>query len=60
MLPLYALVAYCALLHAAAHAEVRLSEPLLPLMICVFLGGLAQPFVPVPEAAPDEPPISAV
>ena len=34
----YAVLAYCTLLHAATHAEARLSEPLFPLLIVLLAG----------------------
>jgi hypothetical protein len=34
-------LAYCTLLHALTHAEVRLSEPLHPLLVVVTSGALA-------------------
>jgi len=41
LLPLYALLAYCTLLHAATHAESRLSDPLQPLLGILLAGGAA-------------------
>jgi hypothetical protein len=40
LLPIYAILLYCTLLHAATHAEARLSEPLQPLLL-VLLSGAA-------------------
>jgi hypothetical protein len=34
------MLAYCTLLHALTHAEVRLSEPLHPLLLVVISGAL--------------------
>jgi 4-amino-4-deoxy-L-arabinose transferase-like glycosyltransferase len=42
LLPLYAILIYCTLLHALAHAEVRLSEPLQPLLLILVAGALWQ------------------
>lgn len=36
--PIYAILIYCTLLHAAAHAEARLSDPLQPLLM-ILVGG---------------------
>ena len=41
LLPLYLILVYCTLLHAATHAEVRLSEPLHPLLLVLVGGGAA-------------------
>jgi 4-amino-4-deoxy-L-arabinose transferase-like glycosyltransferase len=38
LLPFYAILLYCTLLHAATHAEVRLSEPLHPLLLILVSG----------------------
>jgi len=38
LLPIYALLAYCTLLHAATHAEARLSEPLQPFLLIIIAG----------------------
>jgi 4-amino-4-deoxy-L-arabinose transferase-like glycosyltransferase len=38
LLPVYSLLSYCTLLHAATHAEVRLSEPFHPLLL-ILIGG---------------------
>jgi hypothetical protein len=38
LLPVYAVLVYCTLLHAATHAEARLSEPLLPLLGVLIAG----------------------
>ena len=40
LLPIYVLLAYCTLLHAATHAEERLSEPLQPLLLLLVAGAL--------------------
>jgi len=42
LLPVYALLAYCTLLHAATHAEARLSEPLQPFLLLLVAGALVQ------------------
>ena len=38
LLAIYAVMAYCTLLHGATHAEARLSEPLLPLLVVLIAG----------------------
>jgi len=38
LLPIYTLLAYCTLLHAATHAEARLSEPLQPFLLILITG----------------------
>ncbi len=38
LLPLYAILLYCTALHAATHAEVRLSEPLQPILLVILAG----------------------
>jgi 4-amino-4-deoxy-L-arabinose transferase-like glycosyltransferase len=38
LLAIYAVMVYCTLLHAATHAEARLSEPLLPLLLTLIAG----------------------
>lgn len=38
LLPVYAILIYCTLLHAATHAEARLSEPLQPLLLVIVAG----------------------
>jgi len=38
LLPIYALLGYCTLLHAATHAEARLSDPLQPLLFVLIAG----------------------
>ncbi|HEU5154164.1 MAG TPA: glycosyltransferase family 39 protein [Gemmatimonadales bacterium] len=38
LLPIYAILLYCTLLHAATHAEVRLSEPFHPLLWMLVTG----------------------
>lgn len=40
LLPVYALLLYCTLLHAAGHAEARLSEPLQPYLLILIVGAL--------------------
>lgn len=40
LLPLYAILAYCTLLHAATHAEARLSEPLQPILLVLVAGAV--------------------
>jgi hypothetical protein len=41
LLPLHVLLVYCTLLHAATHAEARLSDPLQPLLYVLVAGGVA-------------------
>jgi 4-amino-4-deoxy-L-arabinose transferase-like glycosyltransferase len=38
LLPVLAVLAYCTLLHAATHAEARLSDPLQPLLLVLIAG----------------------
>ena len=38
LLAIYAVMVYCTLLHGATHAEARLSEPLLPLLVVLIAG----------------------
>jgi hypothetical protein len=40
LLPIYALLVYATLLHAATHAEARLSEPFQPLLLVLIAGAL--------------------
>lgn len=40
LLPLYSILVYCTLLHAATHAEVRLSEPLQPILLVLVAGAV--------------------
>lgn len=40
LLPLYAILVYTTLLHAATHAEARLSEPFQPLLLVLIAGAL--------------------
>ena len=40
LLAVYAVMVYCTLLHAATHAEARLSEPLLPLLLVLIAGAV--------------------
>ncbi|CAN5650423.1 hypothetical protein BH24ACI4_BH24ACI4_24970 [soil metagenome] len=40
LLPLLSILAYCTLLHSITHAEVRLSDPLRPLLIVIFAAAL--------------------
>jgi Dolichyl-phosphate-mannose-protein mannosyltransferase len=40
LLPIYAILAYCTILHAAFHAEARLSDPLQPLLLILIAGAL--------------------
>jgi len=42
LLPIYALLAYYTLLHAATHAEARLSEPLQPFLLILIAGAIVQ------------------
>lgn len=42
LLAITSILVYCTLLHAATHAEARLSDPLIPLLYVVIAGGLAQ------------------
>lgn len=57
LLPLYAILLYCTLLHAATHAEVRLSEPLQPILLVLVAGAVggrlerARLSAPVPQPA---------
>jgi hypothetical protein len=44
LLPVYFLLAYFNLLHALTHAEVRLSEPLLPLLLVLIAGAAVAVF----------------
>jgi len=41
LMPVYAVLAYITLLHAATHAEVRLSEPFQPLLLVLVCGAPA-------------------
>ena len=41
LLPVYALLVYCTLVHAATHAESRLSEPLQPYLTLLVAGAAA-------------------
>jgi 4-amino-4-deoxy-L-arabinose transferase-like glycosyltransferase len=41
LLPVFAILAYCTLLHAATHAEARLSDPLQPLLLVLIAGAAA-------------------
>ena len=41
LLPVYALLVYCTLVHAATHAESRLSEPLQPYLALLVAGAVA-------------------
>jgi len=41
LLPVYALLVYCTLVHAATHAESRLSEPLQPYLTLLVAGAVA-------------------
>jgi hypothetical protein len=41
LLPVYALLVYATLLHAATHAEARLSDPFQPLLIVLVTGAAA-------------------
>ncbi|MGH2524761.1 MAG: hypothetical protein ACRDH2_19820, partial [Anaerolineales bacterium] len=50
LLPVCALLAYCTLMHAATHAEGRLSDPLQPFLL-ILIAGAASPlwkFIPQP------------
>ena len=38
LLPIYALLIYCTLVHAATHAEARLSDPLQPYLVLLVAG----------------------
>jgi hypothetical protein len=38
LLPIYTILGYCTVLHAATHAEARLSDPLQPLLFVVIAG----------------------
>ena len=42
LLPIHALLVYCTLVHAATHAEARLSEPLQPFLLLLVAGALVQ------------------
>jgi Dolichyl-phosphate-mannose-protein mannosyltransferase len=44
LLAIYALLVYCTLLHAATHAEARLSDPLQPLLLIIIGGAIATTF----------------
>ena len=50
--PVVALLAYCTALHAATHAEARLSEPLQPLLFVVLAGAGAAVARPPTLTAP--------
>jgi hypothetical protein len=50
LLPLYAILGYCTLLHAATHAEARLSDPLQPLLL-IIIADAAVTFVTSPRLA---------
>jgi 4-amino-4-deoxy-L-arabinose transferase-like glycosyltransferase len=56
--PLTAVLLYCTLLHALTHAEVRLSEPLQPLLLVLIAGAGVRLYqrrsapVPLPDAVP--------
>lgn len=39
-LPLWAVLLYCTLLHAATHAEVRLSDPFQPILLVLVVGAV--------------------
>ncbi len=41
LLPIHALLLYCTLLHAATHAEARLSQPLQPFLLLLVAGALS-------------------
>jgi len=40
LLPIYMLLGYCTLLHAATHAEARLSDPLQPFLLILVSGAV--------------------
>jgi 4-amino-4-deoxy-L-arabinose transferase-like glycosyltransferase len=42
LMPIYTMLGYCTVLHAATHAEARLSDPLQPLLFVVIAGGTAE------------------
>jgi hypothetical protein len=53
LLPAYAVLAYCTLLHAATHAEARLSDPLQPLLLILIAGAGVRLVYPGAVQAPD-------
>lgn len=48
--PIFAVLIYTTLLHAATHAEVRLSEPFQPLLLVIIAGALLGPRVATPNS----------
>jgi hypothetical protein len=42
LLPIYTILGYCTVLHAATHAEARLSDPLQPLLFVVIAGAATE------------------
>lgn len=44
LLPIYAILVYVTLLHAATHAEARLSEPFQPLLLVLIVGAVVRLF----------------
>ncbi len=55
LIPIYGLLLFCTLLHAATHAEVRLSEPLQPILLILISAACIGVHSRIPE-----PPSAAV
>jgi hypothetical protein len=49
LLPIYALLIYTTLLHAATHAEARLSDPFQPFLLIIISGAIVQPLEKIGE-----------
>jgi 4-amino-4-deoxy-L-arabinose transferase-like glycosyltransferase len=52
LLPIYAILAYVTVLHAATHAEARLSDPLQPLLLTIIAGAAVTTVTTPREALP--------
>jgi hypothetical protein len=52
LLPIYAILAYATVLHAATHAEARLSDPLQPLLLTIIASAVVTTVTTPREALP--------